>query len=351
MAAVSQHEPPGRLLIVMPSWVGDTVMAMPTVSALRTLYPQAHIAALARPAVEPIIDACPWIDQILSGNARSKSTFALVRRLRRQKFDMAVVLPNSFRSALTVKMARVPRRVGYDRDGRGFLLTDRLVARRAGGEYVPVPTRDYYLGIASYLGAADADPTMRLFTHEPDDEQARQLLTEQGCPPQESPLVLLIPGAAYGPAKRWLPQRFAQVADRCGEAFGAKVLIGGAAHDRDVVDQVAAAMNHTAVNLPALGVDLRLFKSIVRLVSLLISNDTGPRHIAAAFGVPVVTIFGPTDPAWSHIGFDKERQVMVKVECGPCQLKTCPLDHRCMKQIDTDMVFEHAAQLLDPKQP
>ena len=343
----------------MPSWIGDAVMATPALAALRKLYPQAQITALARHTVRPIIDACPWIDRIITmrparkgmPDARRTGPFNIARRLAAGKFDTAVLLPNSFKSALTVRMAGIPRRVGYDRDGRGFLLTDRLLPRRDMGKFIPVPTLDYYLGIARYLGSIDPDPVMQLFTRPQDDARADEILAAAGFDAQRSRLVLVNPGANYGDAKMWQPERFAAVADRCRREFGATVAITGAPKERAILDQVLAAAREPIVDLPRLGVELRLLKSIFRRASLLITNDTGPRHIAAALGVPVVTVFGPTDPAWTEIDFQHERKVMVKVYCGPCQKKVCPLkgtpdDHVCMKRVDPDMVYEQAASLL-----
>ena len=342
----AQHRQAERLLVVMPSWVGDAVMATPTLRSLRKLYPQATIAALARAAVVPIVDGCPWIDRIIPTGPRKRGTFSVARRLSADKYDTAVLLPNSFRSALTVMMAGVRRRVGYDRDRRGFLLTDRLVPRRRLGAFVPVPTLDYYLGLARYLGAEDIDPAMQLFTRPQHDTEIERLLTEQGWSAGDKPLVVITPGASYGDAKMWLPKRFAAVADRCVRQLDAVVAVAGSAKERQVIDSVVAQATEPVLDLSRLGVDLTLFKSVVKRSSLVITNDTGARHIAAAMGVPVVSIFGPTDSAWTEIDYEDERQVMVSVECGPCQLKKCPLDHRCMKLIEAGMVFDEAAQLL-----
>lgn len=338
----------------MPTWLGDCVMATPTLRALRGLYPQAHITALVKSDMRPIVDATPWLDRILTirshkrgrGDARRRSMLRLAGRLAAGRFDLAVLLPNSFRTALLTKMAKIPRRVGYDRDGRGFLLTDRLLPRRSSDGYIPVPTREYFLGLARYLGAVDPDPTMELFTR-PQDDRAAQVLLAKGGYQRESGqrLVLINPGASFGDAKRWLPDRFAAVADRCVRELGAAVALIGSPRERPVLDQVLAAAKEPLIDLPRLGLTLGTLKSIVRSSSLLITNDTGPRHVAAALGVPVVTIFGPTDPAWTEIGFALERQVMVSVFCGPCQRKVCPLDHRCMTRIDAEMVFTRVGEL------
>jgi heptosyltransferase-2 len=347
--------PSEQMLVVMPNWIGDAVMATPTLRAIGELYPKARITALVRSSVKPIIDSCPWVHRIVTVRSRRKgmsdgkrtNPFVLARRLSSGRFDTAVLLPNSFRSALLTCLAGIPRRVGYDRDGRGFLLTDRLLPLRSQGKFVPVSTRDYYLGIASYLGAAHSDPAMRLFTRPDHDEQADRVLRKAGFDPGgQQRLVLINPGASYGEAKVWYPERFAAVADRCVREFGAAVAVTGAPRERRILDRVIAAAREKMIDLPRCGIDLTLLKSVVRRSSLMVTNDTGPRHMAAAMGVPVVTVFGPTDPAWTEIGFEAERHVMVKVFCGPCQKKTCPLDHRCMTQVTPDMVFERAAELL-----
>ncbi len=355
MPRLAQHQTSQRLLVVMPSWVGDSVMATPTLRALRQLYPQARITALAKSPVRPIIDACPWIDRIITtrspregmADGRRKNIFALSARLSSAKFDTAVLLANSFRTALLTRMAGIPRRIGYDRDGRGGLLTDRLLPRRSQGRFVPVPAVEYYLGLPRYLGALDPETRMEVFTRPDHDQKAASILEKAGYAPNDPrPLVLLNPGANYGDAKMWYPDRFAAVGDRCARELGAVIAISGAPRERGILDEVIAAMKSPVLDLPRLGSDLSLLKSMVKRAKLMVTNDTGPRHIAAALGVPVVTIFGPTDPAWTDIGFADERQVMVKVFCGPCQKKRCPLDHRCMTQITPEMVYEPAVELL-----
>jgi heptosyltransferase-2 len=343
-----------RVLIVMPTWLGDTVMATPTLRALRGLYPRARLTGLIRRNLRPLVEATPWLDRIITVRPHSPvrargsaAVLPLSARLRAASCDLAILLPNSFRSALLARLAGIPRRVGYERDGRGFLLTDRLAPPRAGAHFIPVSTRDYYLEIARYLGAADIDPALQIFTRPEDDARADALLRGAGFDPAGGRrLVLLNPGANYGAAKLWPAERFAAVADRCGAELGCTVAVSGAPNERPILDRVHAAARAPIIDLPALGMDLRLLKSIVRRCSLMVTNDTGPRHMAAALGVPVVTVFGPTDPAWTQIGFAGERQVMVTVDCGPCQKKTCPLDHRCMTRIEPGMVFACAAELL-----
>ncbi len=333
-------------------------MATATLRALSLLEPKPTITCLIRRPLRDLIDSCPWVDRIVTITRRNDSAsrgaepkrrssmFPLASRLRAGRFDTAILLTNSFRSALLVRMARIPRRVGYDRDGRGFLLTDRLLPRREAGRFVPVPTREYYLATARYLGAQSAEPAMSLFTSNEHDEIADRLLERAGVRSSQ-PLVVMTPGANFGDAKLWLADRFAAVADMCVRRLGAAVAVAGAPKERRILDAVVGAAHEPLIDLLDLGVNLDLLKSVIRRSHVVITNDTGPRHIAAAFSVPVVTIFGPTDPAWTEIDFEHERKVMVDVFCGPCQKKRCPLDHRCMEQIGPEVVFEKAAELVE----
>jgi heptosyltransferase-2 len=197
---------------------------------------------------------------------------------------------------------------------------------------------------------------MELFVTPDDDRRAAELLRRGGFDPAgPRKLVLINPGANYGEAKLWYPQRFAEVADRCVRELGAVVAVTGAPRERPIIDQVIAAAQEPIIDLPRLGLDLAALKGVVKLSSLMVTNDTGPRHFAIALGVPVVTVFGPTDPRWTETYFEHERQVRVDVFCGPCQKKKCPLigpdgkpDHRCMKLVEPDMVFARVAELLKP---
>jgi heptosyltransferase-2 len=328
--------------------VGDVVMATPTLRAIRQVHPDAHITYLLRRNLRAIIDACPWHDRLItwrSGKKRGRF-IPLAGRLRAGRFDLAVLLPNSFRSALLMMAAGIRRRIGYDRDGRGWLLTDRLKPRRDGRCFIPCPTLQYYLDIARRLGAQAPDPTMSLFTRPEDDAEAAKLLKQAGVDDRR-PRVILNPGARYGDAKMWYPQRFAAVADMLIEQRNVQILISGAPNERPILDEVHAAAHYPLIDLPHAGIDLKRLKSVIRTASLMITNDTGPRHVAAAFGIPLVTIFGPTDPRWSEIDFRFERLVRVDVFCGPCQKKQCPLDHRCMTWIEPDRVKDEALALLD----
>jgi heptosyltransferase-2 len=352
-----------RILVVQPSWVGDAVMATPALRAIRNLYPQAHVSYLMRRYVKPIYTGMPWADRLITyrtGKTKAKAGkgefFDLAARLRAGRFDTAVLLPNSFKSALVCKMAGIKRIVGYERDGRGFLLSDKLLPQKDRGKFVPFPMVKYYLGIAHYLGSGDRDIAMKLFVTGSDRREAEEVFARAGLDPHlerpaahgSRPLVLINPGANYGAAKCWPADYFAQLSDRLIDEIGATILLSGAPKERAILEAIKGNMKHAAaaVDLSACGVTLGSLKEITRRCDLMVTNDTGPRHIAAAFDVPVVTIFGPTHPEWTEIYFPKERKVSVPVFCGPCQKKTCPLDHRCMIRVSPGMVFQRAVELL-----
>ncbi|WP_428940561.1 lipopolysaccharide heptosyltransferase II [Fontivita pretiosa] len=356
---------PQRILVVQPNWIGDAVMATPMLRALRQLYPDAHISYLLRRYVKPIYTGMPWANKLITyrtGRTKAKAGkgqfFDLAARLRARKFDLAILLPNSFRSALVCKMAGINRIVGYERDGRGFLLTDKLLPVKDRGKFLPTPIVKSYMGLVQYLGWTERDLRLELFVTDGERRQAEEILDRAGLDRELrrpaaaglAPLILLNPGAQYGSAKCWLPEYFAQLADRLIDELGATVMISSTARERPIVDAISRNMRHAAVDLARAGLTLGALKEIVRRCDLMVTNDTGPRHIAAAFDVPVVTLFGPTHPQWTEIYFPRERKVAVKVFCGPCQKKTCPLDHRCMTRLSPAMVFDAAMELLPQPQ-
>jgi heptosyltransferase II len=356
---------PGKILVVQPSWVGDAVMATPALRAIRERYPSARIAYMMKRYVKPLYTGLPWADQLItyrSGKTTKKAgkgLFDLAGRLRSAKFDLAILLPNSFQTALVCKMANIPRVVGYDRDGRGFLLSDKLLPRKEKGKFVPTPIVKYYMGLAHYLGSQGRDLSLKLFVTESERREAGDVLEKCGLARDierpaaggKPPLILLNPGAQFGTAKLWPAEYFTTLADRLIEELGATILISGAPRERRIVEAISRSMKHAPVDLLSKGSTLGTLKEIVRRCDLMITNDTGPRHIAAAFDVPVVTLFGPTHPEWTEINFPKERKLAVKVFCGPCQKKTCPLDHRCMIRLTPAMVYEAAVQLLTQRDP
>ncbi len=296
-----------RLVIVCPTWVGDTVMATPLLRALRQVRPQARITAVCRPGLDELLDGLPWLNETIAVGMRGVSgVLRVARRLRRLRPQAVLLLPNTFRAALVARLGGVPVRIGYRRYGRGPLLTHGLAPPPSGQ---PVAAPAYYLRLGAFAVGPDlgsTDPRLELVVTDAQRDQARRLL--QRVP---RPFAVLCPGANR-PAKRWPAARFASVADALAARHGLAVVVTGAPAESEVARAVANAATATIHDLVASGVEPGLggLKGVVAEAALMITNDTGPRHIAAALGTPVVSLFGPTDPRWTTIDCPHERIVV-----------------------------------------
>ncbi len=338
-----------RILVRSPNWVGDVVMATPAFRALRQQFPGAHLALLCKPYVAPILNGCPWFDEVITTPGRGLGEFArLVRRLRNERFDTAVILPNSFRSALEARLGGIRRRVGYARQGRhrAWLLTDPIPPPTdERGRFRPQNMVDYYLRLCEHVGCADLSPREELFITPACQARADALLVKRDVAAGDR-LLGLNPGGAFGSSKVWMADRFAAVADALVERHGFRVLLFGSPNERPILESVAAAMQHEHILTEPGEMDLDVLKPLMSRCSLLVTNDTGARHFAVAFGVPLVCIMGSTRPAYTEVNLERQRVVRVDVDCGPCQKKLCTEDHRCMTLITPDMVLEASEDLL-----
>ncbi|MDB5349753.1 MAG: lipopolysaccharide heptosyltransferase [Planctomycetota bacterium] len=342
-----------RIVVFAPNLIGDTVMATPTLRALRAGHPGAEIAVVIRPNVAPTLEASPWIDRIIPFHHKaadpSHRTGPLLRRMRADRFDLAVLLPNSFRSALLARLGGARRRVGYARGGRGVLLTDRLEPRRdAKGDYIPTPIVEYYLALAKHLSCPVDSMRLELFTTDRDELAADRAWERLGFSSAD-PVVCLNTGGAFGPAKSWPTGHFATLARRLAEEPGVSVLVVCGPGERDAAREIVAKSAHPRVaSLADEPMSLGLSKACVKRSALMVTTDSGPRHFAAAFGVPVVSLFGPTHIAWTRTHHPHAIHMQQPVPCGPCQKGTCPLGHhRCMIELSPDAVFRAAVGLLD----
>lgn len=338
-----------KTLVVLPNWVGDVVLATPALRALRKGLTDSEITYLMRPYVADILQDSPWADRVElwpeSRGQRKRGLLGLARRLREHGYTAVVLFTNSFRTACLARLMRADRRIGYARDYRSFLLTDRLKPLRQNGRFKVESMLSYYGRLAEYVGCSNVDGPLELHTDPQSDAEVARWWSEFGIEDGQ-PVVVLNPGAAFGGSKLYPPDQFGAVATALAEQFGAKVLITGGPKESAIVEQVRAASRVEVVALTPPRLNLRLLKSVIARSSLLITNDTGPRHFAIAFDVPVVTIFGPTHPEWTETNYRYERKVMIPVDCGPCQKPICPLDHRCMTGISPEMVVDQAARLL-----
>ena len=339
-----------RILVRCPNWVGDLVMATPALKAIRTGFPQAHITWLVKSHVKGIIEPLPLHDEIIEyddphDHRRTVGLLSCSLRLRREKYDLAVVLPNSFSSALMVFLAGIKRRVGYSREARGFMLTDPLSPPRDGSRIVPIPMVEYYLKITDSLRCPRPSSLPELAVSPLTQQIAKDLLTRMGAN-EKRLLITLIPGAAYGSSKCWKPEYFAHVADHLIDKHPCHLLIAPGPGEVRIAKDIEGMMHNKPIILADPVVPLDVLMAVIRSSGLVISNDTGPRHFAVAFQKPVVVIMGPTDPRYTNLNLEKTVVLRENLDCSPCHLKVCPRDHRCMTAITPDRVIEASERLL-----
>ncbi len=319
-----------RLLVVMPSWVGDAVMATPSLRVLRELLPGAFIAALMRPGIDDLMRGSSYFDEVHVGRASGvMGPKRVAAQLRPRQYDTALLFTGSFSTALITRIAGIPRRVGYERDGRSLLLTDGLVPHRRRdvepysrsstdpGAWAPVPACDYYYALTRYLLAthnlrAYSMGPLELNTIDAEERAATELLERAGLSDQRQRRMIILNPGGNKDEKRWPLDRFAALADHLIEKQGSMILLNGSPKETELVRSILDRIERRdhAVALPELGMNLSILKALVKRCKLMVTNDTGPRHIAAAFGVPVVTLFGPTDHRWTTIPFEDEIELV-----------------------------------------
>jgi heptosyltransferase-2 len=284
------------------------------------------------------------IDRVILCAAARRQSAA---ELRSERFDFAILLPNSFDAALVAWMARIPRRIGYSRDGRGWLLTEAIPPPEPGE--IPRHERFYYLELLRRAGIVHEYPAcmdIRLDGRAAAQAAGLDVLRDAGL---GRPVVGVSPGAAYGDAKRWLPERFAETAVLVARAHSASVALFGATAERELCESVAAAVraDGIAVRNFAGQTTLRQFIDLAAACRLFLTNDSGAMHIASALEVPTVTVFGATDDTTTGPTGVWARVVREQVECSPCLLRACPIDHRCMTRVTSQRVAAVALDLLD----
>ncbi|MFN4258191.1 MAG: lipopolysaccharide heptosyltransferase II [Gemmataceae bacterium] len=339
-----------KLAIFLPNWIGDVVMATPAVRALREKFVDARYIGVMRSYVASVVEGSTWFDDTIFLDPHGPwhhRWWAVSRQLRQQNVDLAVLFPNSFRSALVAWLGGCRQRLGYARNGRTWLLTDRLYSLRdAHGRFLPTPVIEDYNRLAAYAGCPQPTYRMELFTT-PRDEELAHALWQRWRLDRFPEIVCLNPGAAFGSAKYWPSEYFAILAQELVDRRGSGVLLLCGPSERDMVRQIARLANRPDVfTLADEPVSIGLTKACVRRCDLLITTDSGPRHFAAAFNRPVITLFGPTHIAWTETYHPKAIHLQKKVHCGPCQLRVCPLDHRCMQWLKPAAVFSAVTDLM-----
>jgi heptosyltransferase II len=340
-----------KIAVFLPNWIGDAVMATPALRALRLHFSGAYLIGVLKPYVAGVLEGLPWLDRMIFRDPKGSWAHrlpAVVADIRRERVDLVVLFTNSFRSALIAYLGGCRRRVGYVRYGRSVLLTDALTPLcDSAGRLVPSPAIEAYNRLAVHVGCRQPGYRMELTTTFRSEQAVNALWQESGLA-QLPEVICLNPGGAFGSAKHWPEHYFAALARQLVDQRGSGVLVlCGPGEKQSVCRIVALAGRRGVVSLADRPLSIGLTKACIRRADLLITTDSGPRHFAAAFDRPVVTLFGPTHIAWTETYFPGAVHLQKKVDCGPCQLRVCPLDHRCMKLLTPEEVFSAADSLLE----
>lgn len=344
-----------RILVRGTNWVGDAVMTIPALRELRRIFPDAEISLAAKPWADGLFRDADFIDEIITINKtkpKFRSIFHQADAIRETNFDLAVLLPNSFESALTTILARVPRRIGYNKDLRGLLLTDPIAVPEWKDRNHEV---FYYLNLIAEterrvlgketVGRFAADISLPVSNER--RSNARDILSKAGIEPNSQKIALGV-GSTNSRAKRWPAKYFAELNDLLFEKLGASALLVGSPDDAEVSNEVISLSKNKPFDLTG-KTDVGEAAAVLSEIDLLISNDMGLAHIAPSVGTRTIVIFGPTNPETTRPFSDDALIIREPVECSPCMLRDCPIDHRCMTRILPERVFEQAVAFLqDP---
>lgn len=331
-----------RILAIVPNWIGDVAMSTPALRALHAQFPDADLSVAGPPTAVALLDGLPWLTRTYTLPRRSglRILYAARSEFRRERWDLCVVFPHSFRSALFAWASGARRRLGYDRNGRAFLLTDAVPPASNGSRITPIYMGQEYLDLVAPLGCHDDNTGLELRANGRAIARVKEHLVGAG------PFVGIAPAAAYGPSKCWPTQRFAEVADRLADEAGVQCVLLTGPGEASTRDAVLRAAKTKLIVCDEGYPTIDSLKATVSNLDLLICNDSGPRHVGVAFKVPTVCIMGPTSPLYSSGPYERGQVLRVDVDCGPCQKPVCVTDHRCMVQITSRQVVETALSYL-----
>jgi heptosyltransferase-2 len=338
-----------KILVRAPNWVGDAVMTIPALEAIRRSRADAEIVILSRPAVADLFCGQPFADRTLKYQNRGDhrgwlGRERLISELRRENFDQSVLFQNAFDAAWLAWRAGISERIGYARGGRGPLLTKAVHVPRKGE--IPRHESHYYLELlrrADWIESRGNPAPIRLRVTECAREAAEATLIGAGVS-RGSWRCAIAPGASYGSAKCWAPERFAALADRLISECGADVILFGTSDEKEIAARICSAMKCRPISLVG-ETSMRHLAPLFSVCSIFIGNDSGAMHVAAAAGLPILGIFGPTDPEGTAPVTDQFTLIRNPVSCSPCFLRRCPIDHRCMTRIDVSSVFAAARRI------
>lgn len=339
---------PRRVLVRAPNWIGDAVMCEPALRGLRSLFPAAELTMLGKSLIAELFTGYAELDRVIvyddkGAHAGLAGKWSLAGALRRHRFDLAVLFQNAFEAAFLAWLAGIPRRYGYATDGRVVFLTEPVAVLPHDN---PVHQVEYYWNMLKPLGVSGAPPSPTLQSSTEEDRLVDARFASAGIASSDF-IIGINPGSTYGNAKRWLPDRFAEVARKLAERLAKEerasvaVVLLGARGEESLGKDIASRLDCRSIVLSG-ATTIRELMAVVKRCRLLITNDTGPMHIAAAYGVPIVAVFGPTDSRTTAPYGQEQAVVREAVDCAPCLLRECPIDHRCMTRVSVDRVYEAA---------
>jgi len=341
-----------KILVRGTNWIGDAVMSIPALRELRRIFPDASITLHTRSWADGLFRDASFIDELVTYDKhrwKIKDVYDNSQFLKEDLYDLAILLPNSFESALTTFLTRIPRRIGYNKDVRGLLLTDPIAVPEWKNRRHEA---FYYLNLISevekrILGrdtVSSALPDITLEVAHERKLEAKTFLAESGIDPTIKTVALGV-GSTNSRAKRWPAERFAELIDRLIGDLGVNVILVGSKDETDIAERVCRLSGQKPVNLTG-KTDLAAAVAILGSVDLMISNDMGLAHVAPSVGTQTIVIFGPTNPETTRPFADRAVVVRNAVECSPCMLRDCPIDHRCMTGITVDEVYDAAVRAL-----
>jgi len=322
------------------NWIGDAVMTTPGLMAIRETFPDARISLVANPLVAQLFEFHPDCDEVIVYDRKGRHAglvgfLRFIALLRGRRFDCAILFQNAIEAAVMAFLAGVPKRVGYITDGRRLLLNHPAPI---GDAELALHHTDYYLNMLAQFGIKSVLKQQRLALRPAEIHWAAEQLPR-------GRFAVINPGAAYGSAKRWIPERFAGVADQLASRYGLSIVLSGGPGEVEIGADIAKAMQSSHLNIIG-KTSVRQMMAVLAASSLMITNDSGPMHVAAAFNIPVVAVFGPTDHTTTSPWGTRSQIVRHPVECSPCMLRQCPIDHRCMQRVTVEDVMSAVAGLL-----
>ncbi|MFH2012914.1 MAG: lipopolysaccharide heptosyltransferase II [Pseudomonadota bacterium] len=335
-----------KILIRATNWIGDVILTFPALTTIRKNFPRTDITILCRPWVAPLLENNPDVDEVIiyDHNGIHNGIFGklrLAKALRKKRYDLAILLQNAFDAALIAVLAGIPFRAGYNSDARGALLTNKVILDKAVLEKHQVY---YYLDMLKALGmdVVEENPVIKIY----DEAKNRAVEILDSLNIENGDLLIgMNPGAHYGSAKRWFPERYAVLSDMIYDGFGGKILIFGSKEEKVISEIIQGIAKSEIIDLAG-RTSLLETVALIEKCNLFITNDSGLMHLAAALKIPLISIFGSTDPVTTSPLGSSSIIVRKEVPCSPCLKKECPTDHKCMELIEVDEVYQHVSKVL-----